>query len=722
MKKLSIIIPVFNEQKTIVSLLDKVNSVQLNYGLQKECIIIDDASTDGTAHLIANYSNTHPESIIHFCRHEKNSGKGSCIRTGIEKATGDFILVQDADLEYDPNDYNSLLQPLIEGRADVVYGSRFVGGRPHRILFFWHSIGNKILTSFSNMLTNLNLTDMENGYKIFKTEILKSIRLEENRFGFEPEVTAKISKIPGIRIYEIGTAYYGRTYQEGKKINWKDGLRAVYSIIKYNLFSKEKSYQPATPLVQRKNLPAYLLMLLFFIAGVILIFTAKGTADEGDSIMHYLYARYVYQYPANFFNQWAKPVYVFFAAPFAQFGLHGIKFFNLVCATLVLHFTFRSAQKLQIKNAWIAVLCMAFAPWMMIITLSGLTEPLFALWMIAGIYLLLQKKYAVGFLWLSFLPFVRSEGLIILCVLLVYILIKNLYRYLPFLLAGHLFYAVAGYFIYKDLLWVFTKLTYVTFSSAYGHGSWLHFVLSMPEIIGKPISVFLILGLLYGLLKITGRFIFRQKNFISDEELFLIYGIAAAHFIGHSAFWALGIFNSFGLLRVMIGILPLIGIISARGFDLLAGISSKKFYRLFLYLCLLLVVAYPFLNRKYSFNWKRDFSLKADQVAEDHLAGYVKQNFPDYKKHIFYYEACYVSVPLGLNFFDSTQHKRLLHSFEKNNFTKGSFIIWDDWFAPVEGRVEEAQLLTDPRFQYIQSFEEKDVWGQTRRVKLFRVK
>lgn len=240
MKKLSIIIPVFNEEKTIVELLDKISTVSLQYSLEKEIIIVDDASTDSTSQLITNYIQQHPELTMHFLQHPKNLGKGGSIRSGISKASGDFILIQDADLEYDPNDCNALLEPLMNGKADVVYGSRFIGGRPHRILFFWHSIGNKILTTFSNMLTNLNLTDMENGYKIFRSEILKSIELKENRFGFEPEITAKISKIPAIRIYEVGIAYYGRTYQEGKKINWKDGLRAVYSIVKYNLFVRSR--------------------------------------------------------------------------------------------------------------------------------------------------------------------------------------------------------------------------------------------------------------------------------------------------------------------------------------------------------------------------------------------------------------------------------------------------------------------------------------------------
>lgn len=238
-KKLSVVIPVYNEAKTIESLLDKVAEVELNDGIQKELLIVNDASTDNTDEVILDYQSNHPELDINFKSHPKNKGKGAALHTGIEQASGDYIVIQDADLEYDPNEYNELLQPVLDGHADVVYGSRFKGSNPHRILFFWHSIGNAFLTFISNLFTNLNLTDMETCYKLFKREHIQSLRLKENRFGFEPEVTAKISRIPEIRIYEVGISYYGRSYKEGKKINWKDGFRAIYCIFKYNLFSRK---------------------------------------------------------------------------------------------------------------------------------------------------------------------------------------------------------------------------------------------------------------------------------------------------------------------------------------------------------------------------------------------------------------------------------------------------------------------------------------------------
>jgi glycosyltransferase involved in cell wall biosynthesis len=233
--KLSIVIPAFNEGSTIHEILDKINAVELLNGLQKEIIVINDFSTDNTSESIKNYIKNNARLDILYLEHTANKGKGAALQTGIQNATGDIIVIQDADLEYDPCEYNILLKPILNGFADVVYGSRFMGGNPHRILFFWHSIGNKILTFLSNMLTNLNLTDMETCYKMFRSEIIKSIDLKEKRFGFEPEVTAKISKIPKIRIYEVGISYYGRTFEEGKKIGWKDGFRALYCIIKYKI-------------------------------------------------------------------------------------------------------------------------------------------------------------------------------------------------------------------------------------------------------------------------------------------------------------------------------------------------------------------------------------------------------------------------------------------------------------------------------------------------------
>lgn len=235
-KRLSIIIPAYNEGSTIHLILNKIKAVELIDNIEKEVIIVNDCSSDDTEEAVQRYQSANSDLRLNYYKHETNKGKGASLHTGIAKATGEYLIIQDADLEYDPNEYNDLLKPICSGFADVVYGSRFMGSNPHRILFFWHTIGNRWLTFLCNMCSNLNLTDMETCYKLFDTKLIQSLTLQEQRFGFEPEVTIKMSRVPRIRIYEVGISYYGRTYEDGKKIGWKDGFRAIFCILKYGLF------------------------------------------------------------------------------------------------------------------------------------------------------------------------------------------------------------------------------------------------------------------------------------------------------------------------------------------------------------------------------------------------------------------------------------------------------------------------------------------------------
>ena len=460
----------------------------------------------------------------------------------------------------------------------------------------------------------------------------------------------------------------------------------------------------------------------YFLCMAVIAFTAKGTSDEGDSISHYLFAKTAWKYKEHFFNHWAKPVYVLMAFPFAQFGLIGVKLMNVLLNCASLWFTYKMAVQLKIKLPWIPALLLASIPMYNFLSLGGLTEPMCACLLIAGLLLLVKEKWIAGIILLSFLPFVRSEGLLMLSVVFVYLIYQSKYQYLPLLATGHLFYSIAGYFYYNDLLWVFNKMTYATFSSAYGQGNWMHFINSLPEILGTAQVILFYVGMLYGFILVIRFF---RKQIVASEvpELFLLFGSVAVYFIAHSAFWALGIFNSGGILRVMVAIMPLIALVNYRALEyLFAFINNWRTQNKCIIIATGWAILYPFSGHKFAYNWQRDFQPKADQYAQQELVKWLESVNPDYKNHTFYFETVYISELLNIDWFDTSKRKRLLDSFVKNEFTPGDYLVWDDWFAVVEAHISLESLEKDQRLQKLKIFEHKDYWGKTRSTVLFRWK
>lgn len=452
-------------------------------------------------------------------------------------------------------------------------------------------------------------------------------------------------------------------------------------------------------------------------------FLVPGTGDEGDSLMHYYYARYAFRYPAHFFDHWAKPLYVLVAAPFAQLGFWGLKLMNLLLATANLWLCYRLARQLLMPRAWLAPLALAFIPMNIVLTYSGLTEPLFAFVLLLGILQLAADKWYPALIILSFLPFVRSEGLVICLLVLLYLLYKEKYSLLPVLGLGHIVYSLLGYPVHRDLLWVFNKMSYATWGSAYGRGNWGHFFNRLPETAGALVAVLVFAGMFSALILLL-RWLRRKTDENETKRLFLVYGVFFSYFLAHTVFWALGIFNSMGLLRVMVGIMPFMALVALAGMDYICSVAEPwpRAEKIMRYVFIFLLVVYPFSGHVFGYKWQRDFGLKADQKAQARMADFIKEKYPDYKNFEFYYEPCYPGVVLGQNWFDEKQHRRLLGAFERNQFQPGCFIIWDDWFAVVEGHVALEPLEKDGRFEKIQVFEEKDYWGKTRTSVLFRKK
>lgn len=448
----------------------------------------------------------------------------------------------------------------------------------------------------------------------------------------------------------------------------------------------------------KRNYLLFIFLFLYLVLGLLTIFFFDGTGDAGDSVMHYLLARYAPRHPELFFNHWAKPVYVLLVSPFAQLGLNGVKLFNLLALMLTIIFTYLSARILKISNSNIVPVFIIFAPYVFAQTFSGLTEPLFALFLVVGIYLVLKDKPMPAAIVISFLPFVRSEGLIIIGVFALYFIFKKNWSNLLWLLCGHVCYSLAGYFVNHDLLWVFRKIPYASLASPYGSGSIFHFVYQLFYVLGVPVFILFLLGVVSYLPRWTAK----NHNKIA-ENYFLILGCAITFIVAHSIFWKFGIFNSMGLKRVLIGIIPLLALIALQGFNL---ISEKIFSSRPLKLAVQLIVVahiliFPFTGNPAALNINKELSLDKGQQKVWEVASFVNKNFASRGKMVYAYP--YFSVTFDMDHFDKAKHLELnrdaLHSLHA-----GDLVLWDDWFAYKTLDISPEFLENTPGIKKIKEF------------------
>jgi len=443
-----------------------------------------------------------------------------------------------------------------------------------------------------------------------------------------------------------------------------------------------------------KNKAIYITLSIYAVIATLVLFFFDGTGDAGDSVHHYLFARYAPSHPELFFDHWAKPVYVLLASPFAQFGFIGVKIFNVLVMLFTLLFTFKIAQKLELKNAVLTSVFIVFAPLCFALTFSGLTEPLFALFISIGTYSVLKINYITASLIISFLPFIRSEGLIFLGVFALYFLLKKEWKAIPFLLFGHLAYSIAGYFVYDDLFWVFNKIPYAHLSSVYGKGGLFHYVDQLTYVIGIPIYVLLGLGTIGVIWKTV-------KKKITLELQVLIFLGFFAFFTAHTLFWYLGIFNSMGLKRVFVGVMPLIAILALVGFNFLTEEvlgKRKSQQRIIQALLIGLIFLFPFTSNPAALNLDRDLRLSVDQRTADEIGIYVHKKLGT--DHRFLFSHPYLSEALNIDHFDQTQHFGLdIPTLEQSR--SGDVVIWENWFALVESGVTEEWLDSRTEFTHL---------------------
>ncbi|MCL4282348.1 MAG: glycosyltransferase family 2 protein [Flavobacteriales bacterium] len=706
--KLSIIIPAFNEERTIHLILDKVRDVQLRDGIQKEVIIVNDGSTDGTVAAVERYMAANPGLDIRFIQQPHNMGKGAAIHRGIKEATGEYLIVQDADLEYDPREYNDLLRPVVEGFADVVYGSRFMGHHPHRILFFWHSIGNKFLTQLSNTFNNLNLTDMETCYKLIRTDIAQGLDLKEKRFGFEPEVTAKLARVKGIRIYEVGISYYGRTYAEGKKIGWKDGFRAIWCILKYGLQAMGQGSLRSGWGTWGALVPA-----VISLAALVAIRASTAAQPEiGDGALHYLQALHAWKHPSLFLDNWAKPLFVLLASPFAQLGFWGLALFNAVVALFTMVVIMRHITDSATVLRWAVPVLLLISPQYLFMVYSGMTEPLFGLLAVLVVGLLRSGRVTAGMLLASLLPFSRPEAAGLLPFVALWAAWNGHWRKLPLLACGPFIYAVFTWLAYGDFLWILHEDPYLG-NTQYGHGDWSHFLQQAPDILGLPLLMLLTASFL------AWPFVWHhrkeQRKALLDTLVLTGLPVVAIWFL-HSYAWWNGHSGSAGYLRVFATTVPLsvlfiLGVASTS----ISGLkkSPGKAVRLaFAAGCWLLLL--PLGIKDVFGRVPLPPVMVAEQLQTDRAASYVRGLERPGGRVAYLYP--YFGIVTGKDPWDSTGAVNLSvlpWSRPGAGLAEHDILVWDSHFGPNESAIPIQRILDDGAFTLQRMFLGMDGWNDT---------
>lgn len=447
----------------------------------------------------------------------------------------------------------------------------------------------------------------------------------------------------------------------------------------------------------------YAVLTLAGMIMVLLALIADGTGDEGDSVYHYLFARYAFIHPNNFFNHWAKPLFVMLAAPFAQLGITGVKLLNVALWIIQVYCTIKIAEHFDIKRIWLIPVFAMLAPMNVTHTLSGLTEPMFATWFALSVLLMLRRHYAAAYILFSFLPFVRSEGLIILCPLLLYALWRRHYLYLPLFALGHAVMAVAGKPVHGDYWWIFNKMTYRGLVSAYGSGPWDHFINNMPSVIGIALCLLLIVGLLWGFFRlVSGGQWFRDA--MARDEAWMVYGMFLSYFAAHTIFWWKGMFNSFGLMRVMLGIMPAILIICLRGWNSILDLFRFVHRRSEPVATVLILagLAWSFFGR---LTWDEDFRLNAAQRSLYSAAEAILKQFPNKSENIYYIESYAAAIPLGLDIFDNYHAREAQRLYSGEPVPPNSIVLYDDWFFEHEAQVPLERLKQDKRLISLGAFE-----------------